>query len=160
MKKETMNKKEIKLQETSMLFASCPGHAVEFKIDNGLNVKFRWLDNPNLIDVRKICTKSHSMSKSKNIAAYTGVITVEVNSETVHFIFWSLNNLSDFIENVKNYSKIYLGLAHEVVYDDHCCGRVTGRGTILNAVLQKSSPKLYVLISLPVKKHKFQVDEP
>jgi hypothetical protein len=149
MRTKVMGKKERQLQDPAIFFSSCPSPAVEFKIVNGLDAKFRWLDNPDLTNVRKICTKTHSMLKGRNINAYTGVITVEVSGETVHFIFWDINDLPSLIKNVKNYSKIYLHFAHEVVYDGHCWGHVTGRGTILDAVLQKYSPKLFALVRNP-----------
>ena len=137
--------------EVAIRLASLPGQAVEFQLDNGLNCKFRWLNNPDLTKVRRICAKEHSMLKSKNIVAYTGVITVEVSGEEVHFIFWDFNNPSHLIENVANYSALYLGLTHEVVYDKQCCGRIAGRGSILSAVMQKNSPKLFVLVNYPEK---------
>jgi len=117
------------------------------QLKNGLHAKFRWLNNPEIADVRRVCTKKHSVLKSENIVAYTGVISVEVEGTTVHFIYWDLKYLHQFINDVKKYSATYLNLAHEVVYDGECWGRSRGRGgNIINAVLQKTSPKIFTLL--------------
>ena len=129
-----------------------PYETIEFQLANGLKAKFRRLDAPEMADVRKTCSRNHSMVKSANIAAYTSVVTVEVECEEVHFIFWGLysdnpsNPVRHFVKDTSKYTENFLSLANEIIYEGRCHGTKRTAGSILAAVMHKTSPNIFALI--------------